>query len=479
MIDIITLIMLLGAGFVSLVDMKKGFLICVATGFLQDPLRKMVPNEPVYYTMLVGAMVAIAFIGAKLQGINLSFRPIHSRDNTLRVPLMLFFTVVLFQCLIAFINTGSVIVPAIGLVAYLSPIPALLLAYHYARDERSVLLFLQVYLVFSMLMLSGVYLSVLGYDWGILKPVGKGMAVYTTKGRLELPGGFFRASEVAAWHAAAAICFLIILSTVTKKQSVTWINSLFIVFLLGALLLTGRRKMVLEIIMFIPTFALFIAWFRGGSKKLIAPVALVALMVFVVAFGDILPDKTSETAKPFLERAGSLQATGDPLDRLLHMSVYSVKWVVLANGFFGSGAGTGSQGSQHFGAGATITGAAAEGGLAKVLAELGVPGLCVFFWFMYRFMRYLVRVMASAKNMPPEQGNLIYGIMAFLAANSVVFVTASQIYGDVFVLLMLGWLVGIVLAIPRMLAVPAVPARTRVRAWGEGTPLEPAAEKAP
>ena len=470
MTEALILLFFLSCLSICLVDLNRGFLVCVATGLLQDLLRKLMPGQPLYFTVLVGVMVAATLTGAFLRRVKLDFHPIHSWDGTLRLPLRLFIITVLFQCCNAYLNASSIVVPIIGLIAYLAPLPALILAYRYADSQERVVRFLKVYLTLCLLLLSGVYLSVFGVDWELLKSVGKGLTIYTSKGAITLPSGFFRVPEVAAWHAGAAICFLIILATISRKLTVRLGIPLLVALLLGVIMFTGRRKMYLEIAIFIPLYGLFIAWFRRGSMKLAVPLALLCLVVTVGIFGDVLPDTTSEVISPFVERTGKLQKTG-VVDRLLLMTTGSFEWVVKKNGFFGSGAGMGSQGAQHFGAGRSATGAASEGGAAKVLAELGVPGLLVFLWFLFNLFVYLYRVMRYAQQLPAEQGNLIYGIMAFLIANSVVFITASQIYGDVFVLLILGWLVGFILAVPRMEAAP-LPSDRCQRQWGEGTPLD-------
>lgn len=456
---------------ICLFDLSSGFIVCVIIGMLQDPLRKILPGQPVYLTVLVGVMVAATYCGALFRGTRLSFRPIHAWDSTLRTPMKLFFVVVAFQCCNAYLHATSIVVPIIGLIAYLAPLPALLLAYRYADNEKRIIWFMQVYLILCLIILSGVYLSVFGFKWEILKSVGKGLTIYTSKGAINLPSGFFRAPEVAAWHAGAAICFLIIFTTATRNEFVRWGSPFLLALLLGVILFTGRRKMFLEIAMFIPLYALLIAWFRKGSMKLAIPLGLLCLIAIGGYFADFFSDDTVDVIRPYIERTEKLKETG-VVNRLLDMSVNSFKWVVLKNGFLGSGAGMGSQGAQHFGAGRSATGSASEGGAAKILAEMGVPGLLIFVWFLFRVLIYLYRIMLYVKQLPSDTGNLVYGFIAFLGANFVVFITASQIYGDVFVLLIIGWLLGFILAVPRMVSVP-LPVRRHHRQWGEGKLVNP------
>jgi hypothetical protein len=47
-------------------------------------------------------------------------------------------------------------------------------------------------------------------------------------------------------------------------------------------------------------------------------------------------------------------------------------------------------------------------------------------------------------------GRLFYGLVAFLAANSALFLVAHQAFGDIFVLLVIGWFSGFIIAYPRM-----------------------------
>ena len=46
-----------------------------------------------------------------------------------------------------------------------------------------------------------------------------------------------------------------------------------------------------------------------------------------------------------------------------------------------------------------------------------------------------------------------YGLVAFMAANIPLFVVATQVFGDLFVLLILGWIFGFTVAIHRVIVV--------------------------
>jgi hypothetical protein len=128
------------------------------------------------------------------------------------------------------------------------------------------------------------------------------------------------------------------------------------------------------------------------------------------------------------------------------MTIDNFKFIIARNGFFGAGAGMGSQGAQHFGGGAAVVGSSAEGGLGKVLAELGVPGLFLLLWAGGQLALYVWRALKRMHRGDSNRVLLASGTLAFLAVNGVVFTTAHQVYGDVFVLLILGWFTGFLFA---------------------------------
>src|SRR5690349_16846429 len=117
----LTLALLTLAGVLTLLDWRQGLLMCVLVGIAQDPLRKLAPNQPVYYVVLVGAIFAIAWIRAALVGVPLSPSVIQGWRTNLKVPFSLFVFLVLGQALHSFVSYGSALMPLIGLLVWLSP----------------------------------------------------------------------------------------------------------------------------------------------------------------------------------------------------------------------------------------------------------------------------------------------------------------------------------------------------------------------
>lgn len=457
--------------------------MCLLVGFLQDPLRKLTPGEPVYFTVLVGAPLLATLIGAHLRKVRISFRPLHSWNKVLRRPLNLFILLVGIQSVAAIIKTGNLTIAGIGALSYLAPLPAILLGYQFSRSGREITRLIKVYLVVGVLMVAGIYLSYAGFDWKVLKSVGVGLFIYSMeRGRLDLYSGFLRSPEIAAWHGAACVCLFIVLSLSIRRNTIfKWSSGVLVMFLLGALLLTGRRKFLVEILLFVSIYALLLIWFRKTAIKsaLMSKSAILlaaGVVVGSVSYMYIASDVVATEIRPYYERGISVR--NDVTERVSVMTIESFQYVIAKNGILGSGAGTGSQGTQQFGGGANIVGGAAEGGLAKVLAELGIPGLALLLWLVISLARYMwaiAQYITQTRDVDTSLGRLVFGLEAFLITNGFVYVIAHQVFGDPFVLIVLGFFLGFVLAMPKMQksAVVALtgPESFRVAEWNGARPV--------
>jgi hypothetical protein len=438
---------------ICLTNWRLGLLVCLFVGCLQDPIRKIIPGEPVYLTVLIFIYAAATFFGAYIKGTRFSLRPIYAWNRVLKTPLTLFFIIVIIQSVVTLVRFNSPILAGIGFMAYISPVPAILLGYNMGRSEKSVQTFLKVYLLLNVLMISGIYFSYMGFNWSLLTSVGEGLTTYsrTTGEAIILRSGFYRAPEMAAWHAALSICFLVILFLVIKgNKLLRYSTGVLILFFWGGLLFTGRRKFILEIFVFLVIYGFLLLLLRESVSKTTRGSFLLIILLGVAAIGYIflVPDEFKAAIDPYYDRGATVQL--DATDRASLMTVEAFQWVIEQNGLLGSGAGTGSQGAQHFGGGGELVGYAAEGGVAKVLAELGVPGLIILIWLAISLFRYFWSIIIYAKNVDPKRAMLAYGLIAVLAANAIVFITAHQIFGDPFVLFLIGLLIGFVMAVPQM-----------------------------
>ena len=444
---------LLVAGFlafsISLANWRVVFLGVILVGFAQDPLRKLIPGEPVFFVVLCTAAMTLALLGAMMKHGVVSIEPIASGDRATRTALWLVIAVVAVQTVLSWIRYGSPIIAAIGLLSYLSPIPAIWLAYNYTRGVFDIRRFLFVYVVAVAIVTLGIYVSKAGVQSPLFRQVGEGMVVYDpTVGLVETHPGLMRSAEVGAWHVGAGACILIVLAVSFRSKVLRLVTPPAVILFLAAGVLTGRRKMLVIVATFMALYFVLLYYYRHRSGRRALLIVCVVSAAFIATALSMTPAGSSFS--PYLARGQSVfgSAAGD---RLVDLGLASVGWAIAAGGFFGLGAGAGSQGTQHFfSGGEVIAGGAAEGGLGKVAVELGVPGLVLVMLSMALVARNVGRILNVIAVRDVRLLALCLGLVAFCFANVPVFMGASQIYGDPFVLMLLGSFLGFVLAAPRL-----------------------------
>ena len=454
MISFYALALALPAVVIALFDWRKGLFAMIVVAFLQDPARKLDLDRPVYFTLLVGVVFAAAYLRAQL---NTRFVPgqLPGWKHFMRTPFTLLLVLMAAQGAQALVIYGKPIIVGIGALSYLAPLPALLAGYHFAlkRGRGGIEAFLSWYLIAALIVAPGVILEYLGFDWQVLGDVGEGFKIYEPTAILTAHSGFFRASEMAAWHLATAVCFLLLLSSLRRiaiKRMVVVIA--VVVGLLAIGILTGRRKIFVEIAIFISVYASLLSYFGKGGVKLALGAIVGGLLSYLLViwvvdeYSTVVTDSTTVAFQRYAERTASVRY--GVAERFLSLGIDPVDWAIDRFGWFGGGLGVASQGAQHFGGGAEVFGGAGEGGLGKITAELGVPGLAIVLWFAWAALRYGWHVLVFVSQRSSAVARLAYGLVAFLVANVAVFFVATQLFGDLFVLLMLGLIAGFFIATP-------------------------------
>jgi hypothetical protein len=375
----------------------------------------------------------------------------------LAAPLSVLLLLIIVQALNSYLRFENLFLPAIGLLTYVVPLLSVAFAYQLVsrQGEFCINQFMKWYIVCMFLALTTVYLEYSGYDWPVLGSIGQQMIIFDPNtGRvLHSFSGIFRVSEIAAWHAMAAAAFVILLN-LSKRVVFTRLLTAVIVIglLLGFGILTGRRKIVVEFAVFISTyFILWIIFERGMSKLAIIAFTGVALIGYTLLASEVKEDlkERKDTGSVgyshYVDRTE--YAFHEVPTRFVELGIAPVMWAYDSYGLFGAGLGVGTQGTQHFGGGGAVA-AAAEGGLGKITLELGVPGLLVMGWIAISIFRHCWQILRVASRYSLRMRRLSFGLFSFLVANVGGFSVATQAYGDLFILLILSWTLGFLLAVP-------------------------------
>jgi hypothetical protein len=436
--------------------------LCTVIAILQDPMRKLSPGQPVYFVALVGIVFGAGWLGAFGSRVSLRPRAIYGWQKNVGVPFSLFVVLVIAQAVHSFALFGSAPMTGIGLLSYFSAAPAIVLAYQYAVrfGTAGTNRWMWTYVVAASLSLMGVYLEYVGVDWPALGQVGEGLIIYDVSRALKAYAGFFRAAEIAAWHTATITCCAVMLLFGRRRSLPGLAGAGGLAVALVALgTLTGRRKFLVQIAVFVCVYFGLFALLQRNARKLAGVIGSAGLACYLLIVGLVAPDPGERVygshqltvASDDVYSAYTLRARSvfeDVGDRVSGFGIQPVFWAYDQWGFFGAGLGAGSQGTQQFGTSELVNNGAAEGGLGKIMLELGVPGLVVIAWLAFAMVRYIGRTLDYLTVTSPAHARLGYGLAALLASNAAAFSVATQAYGDVFILLWLGWSTGFLLALP-------------------------------
>jgi hypothetical protein len=448
---------LLVASILAFRNWRHGFALCVLTALLQDPMRKLVPDQPVYFVIFVGVVFMAAWLGALTRHVRLAPSSMIGWSRHLGLPFALFIALALLQGIHSLLLFGNPAMTGIGVISYLAPVPAIALAYRFAlsRGERGVRRWMRFYVILASLALATVFAEYEGVDSKLLGEVGGGIFIFGSEGFYKGNSGIFRATEIAAWHAATVGCFAFLLMRGRRfTPPRILLTAGFLVFLLGIGALTGRRKMIVELAIFLGAYFALQAWYGNGNARRAVLATLFGLAGYLGAIAMIPPDQQARDSYgrervvqgEFGKYSDRAQTVFEELpQRVLDLGVRPVSWAIEARGWLGGGLGVGSQGAQYFGGEQT---AAAEGGLGKLTVELGVPGLVIALWLGIALVRYVRAVLRVLVKESPAHANLGFGMVAFILANVAAFSVATQAYADIFILLTLGWAFGFLIALP-------------------------------
>ena len=266
----------------AFIDWRKGLLFVLIIGVLQDPFRKLSPNISSLFIIWSLSIFCFVFLAAFLKGETGKFKTLYLHSYGLKNLWSLWAFLLFLQFFHSFFR-WNVIIPVIGSVEYIMPLFALLLGLGFAQTEKTIIRFVSYYIMIIVPAALTVYLSVwYGDQWSVLREigsfVGNQLIIYDIHTALESYSGIFRTGEIASWHAATSVMFLLFL--VQKKTSFTLrvVAMLLIFFLIGAIIYTGRRKMLMSIVIFFVLRTMLIAKIKGNLQNIFIPLLFLLLL---------------------------------------------------------------------------------------------------------------------------------------------------------------------------------------------------------
>ncbi|MFM7548028.1 MAG: hypothetical protein ACKO8I_03985 [Cyanobacteriota bacterium] len=449
-----TLLLLLLMGSLALVllneDWRSGLLLTVVIGFAQDPIRKLTPGQPgLYVGLALIAFMVSAFVLYQKRGARLEL-PLMLATNpglvTWVSPLVL---LLFFQAINGLLRWGLPLRVLIGVGFYLAPLLGLWVGFQLGRDQRLLRRLLLLYLAGATLFAFTALLDYRGMKLPLFEAVGGGQVIHFRYGFYTTGAiGLWRSTDIAAIHLtiAASLAVVFAFSGSTGTPRTLWLA------LAGSLavisLFTGRRKAIVQFVVFVGLFVLLLNRYGNSSnrRQLIGAVLIAAGLASALSVLDpseFLGDSFGE----YVDRAGS--APGDLWDRFNAMGVAAFQRGLEISEGIGLGVGTLAQtGAANIDAVQIAHGTyVSESGLGKVVAELGIPGLIVLLGLFWGLAQALLRNLQLLRLLPPQTAVFEIGLLAFALSNLPFFSSAAGVYGDPFVLILCGISLGSVLAV--------------------------------
>jgi hypothetical protein len=350
---------------VSLVDWRRGWILGILCGVLQDPARKLTPGTPVEMNFSV-LLVYLVILFAAQRTLLRSRADIARRYPALTAA----FGLILFCLALAAVNgvfTYGVEywkVPALSLFIYLLPIPAVIIGYTYMRREEDLFAFFRYYSVLTCIAMIGTPLEYFRVNWRALGIVAlpEGFIRYVPGLQIRILAGFYRAGDIMAWHAAMLTIIGITMSFRAGMIRKAWPWALVAGWGFLNCVISGRRKAIYMVVVYVTVFLWrYIRRLAFGQVVAFAAVA-------IVMFGVVQKIGGNEEASVYTRGATTTK------DEVFERLEGGLRGTIEQFGFMGAGLGTATQGVRHL-LGHDNNIGWQEGGLGKLAIELGVPGL--------------------------------------------------------------------------------------------------------
>jgi hypothetical protein len=435
---------------------RAGLLCTIVIGFLQDPIRKITPNQPSQMVglVLVGFLFS-AFVLYTQRG-RLNLRAMFWTVPQMQQWGQYYPMLIIAQSINSYLRFSDPLLTAIGAAFYFAPVIGLWVGFQVGCNQTLLRRLFTVYLVASVIFAITVFLDYRGLRSPLLKEVGEGILItfrygFSAKGA----AGLWRTSEIASWHLAAAACLAACFG-LSSNNANTRNGMIFLAVAFSFLtIITGRRKALVLVFAFAAIFLLLFSRTANASSRERVITSVLGVAGFTTALYSLfVRNILGEYFGEYVNR--TLTTTGQLGERFQGQGVGAILRAIDVSQVLGLGVGIGSQTGnvKLTAARATIKdiGFISEGGGGRLILELGVPGVILLLILGFLLFLTIRRNFRLLKFLPQSMAILMLGLLSFSLANIPSFISAGQLYSDPFVLIMIGLSMGSFLAIPSLVA---------------------------
>ena len=418
MIPILFASFLLFSMIVALIDWRRGWLLAIVCGVIQDPARKLTPGTPVLMSLSIVLVYAVVLFAAQDE-LQASAREFTTRFGSIYRAVLLVFLFLLLALAngIATFGVENWKLPALSFFIYCIPVPAVILGYSYLHREEQLIRIFRFYSILTSATLVGTALEYFHVASRTLGTVAIDSNLRLIPGfTIRLLSGFYRAPDIMGWHAATLSCIGLLMTMHRRTLARAWPWLVTAAWGFLNCLMSGRRKAIYMV----AVFAAIFIW------RYIRHLKIGDLLIFIVVGAGIsgVMHQVSSHEESSVYTRGA-ETSRDELFGRLEGGLGST---LEQSGFMGAGLGSATQGSQHIVVGKATLGWQ-EGGLGKLAVELGIPGVLSVAVLIFVMMQLLLKLTAHIDI--PESSQLFRaGLFALFIADAVTFLVSAQAYSD-------------------------------------------------
>jgi hypothetical protein len=434
MITVVFVAFLLLSMTVALADWRRGWLMAIVCGVLQDPARKLTPGMPVVMSMSMVLVYAVVLFAAQGE-LQIRGRELARRFANLYASLILVFVFLALAAVngIATFGLENWKVPALSLFIYCLPIPAVILGYTWLQGEEQLFTFFRFYAILTAIALIGTPLEYWNVNSSALGTVGLQWNLrFITGIEVRMLSGFYRAPDIMGWHAATLACVGVVMAMSRRVLTKAWPWMLIAGWGFLNCVISGRRKATYMVAVFAATFL----W-RYIRRLKIAEIITFVLLGGIVGLVIYQVGQNEESSV-------YARGTATTQDELFVRLEGGVRETVRQSGFMGSGLGSATQGTYHLVAGGASL-SWQEGGLGKLANEVGVPGLLAISIMVIAMMQVLLRI-SRHPDIPESSQLMRAGLFAIFMGDAVTFLASAQAYSDPLLTLLSAFTLGCLFA---------------------------------
>lgn len=423
---------------------RSGLLWMCAIAVLQDPLRKLVPGAP-GYLLLISLPVVLATGLGMISSIPNAWPKFATKFPAIRNAFELFLAACIPAAFISLTyGPGSWAYTAFGLIAYGIIFGSILIGFLFLRTEADVRRLLSFYCLITALALSGTYfeyfhIDILGNLIGT-ESLNFEWVRHRSGYLVKMLAGFYRSPDVMGWHAATASMLSLVL-VFAGNQKGRWRWLIVTAIGVGALMVSGRRKMVF----LVPLFILLIIGLLISSRKRGLSIQAILPLVIPILIGLLAGQwlgSESEFVRYYTDDPGDIQTQAQTHIWDSVLETYN------QSGFWGSGLGFAAPGAQNLPYPKPRIWQ--ESGASRLMVELGVPGAIAILLLLSRIFLTGIKNVRRQIRLKSKYANYSIALLAFTMANLASLSVSGQILADPFIAFFIGSTIGMQLSFSRL-----------------------------